>query len=78
LRAQQLQIRDNTKALRSQAHYNALMLDQRPWEILMDNESLARIVNAGLATPDALSGADWLRCSSHIFLQLLATWPSID
>lgn len=72
LRGQQVQVRDNAKLLRSQAHYNALTLDQRPWEILMANESLASIVNAGLETPDALSGADWLRCRSHLFLQFNA------
>ncbi len=29
LRAQQLQIRDNSKVLRSQAHYNAVLLIQK-------------------------------------------------
>jgi hypothetical protein len=72
LRTQQLQIRDNTKLLRSQAHYNGLMLLQRPWEMVIENEGLASIVNVGLATPDALSGADWLRCSNHMFLQFNA------
>lgn len=32
------------------------MLDQRPGEILLANESLATIVYLGLETPDALSG----------------------
>ncbi|MDQ6900118.1 MAG: hypothetical protein M3072_11525 [Candidatus Dormibacteraeota bacterium] len=69
LRTQQVQIRDNTRLLRSQAHYNALMLFSRPWEIVIENEGLASIVSVGLATPEALSAADWLRCSSHILLQ---------
>jgi hypothetical protein len=70
LRAQQVEIRDNTKILRSQAHYNALMLLSRPWEIVLENESLASIVAIGLETPEALSAAEWLRCSNHMFLQL--------
>ena len=32
-----LQIRDNTKVLRSQAHYNALSLAQRPMEMMIEN-----------------------------------------
>ena len=48
------------------------MLDQRPREMLMDNDGLASIVHAGLATPDALSCVDWLRCRTHIFLQFNA------
>ena len=46
-------MRENTKVLRSQAHYNALMLDQRPWEMLIDNEGLADIMTVGLSTPEA-------------------------
>ena len=72
LRGQQLQLLENTKLLRSQAHYNLLMLLSRPWEIVLENEGLARIVAVGLETPDELSGADWLRCSNHMFLQLNA------
>ena len=70
LRVQHLQIRENTKVLRSQAHYNALMLLQRPWEIVIENEGLASIVSVGLAKPEALSAADWLRLSNHILLQV--------
>ena len=72
LRTQQVQILDNTKLLRSQAHYNALMLFSRPWEIVIENEGLASILSVGLATPEALSAADWIRCSSHILLQVNA------
>ena len=70
LRAQHLHMRENTKVLRSQAHYNALMLFSRPWELLIQNEGLASLVSVGLATPEALTAADWLRCSSHILLQV--------
>jgi hypothetical protein len=46
-----LQIRDNTKVLRSQAHYNALSLAQRPMEMMIENESLASVVNRSYADP---------------------------
>jgi hypothetical protein len=51
MQTQQAQIRDNTKVLRTQAHYNALLLAQRPFEMLIENESLAKVVNVGYATP---------------------------
>ncbi len=72
LRGQQMQILDNTKILRSQAHYNALMLLSRPWEMVIENEGLANIVSVALETPEALSAAEWLRCSNHMFLQVNA------
>ena len=65
-------MRENTKVLRSQAHYNALMLLQRPWEFVIENEGLANVVSLGLATPEVLSAADWLRCSNQILLQFSA------
>jgi hypothetical protein len=70
LRAQQNQSRDNVKLLRSQAHYNALLLFRRPWEIVIENEDLASLVADGLATPEALSRVEWFRCSSHILLSV--------
>lgn len=72
LRVQQLQIRDNTKVLRSQAHYNAVLLAQRPWELLIQHEGLARIVNVAYETPDALSEVDWTRVTNYMFMQFNA------
>ena len=48
-----LQISDDTKLLRSQAHYNALSLAQRPLEMMVYNESLAGVVTQCDANPDA-------------------------
>jgi hypothetical protein len=70
LRGQREQARHNTQLLRSQAHCNALMIERRPCEMLIDNEGLASIMSVGLSTPEALNEAEWLRCSSHIFLQI--------
>jgi hypothetical protein len=70
LRVQHLQIRENTKLLRSQAHYNATWLSQRPWEMLMDNEGLAAVVTAGYAAPEQLNPTDRARWSSFVFMQL--------
>jgi hypothetical protein len=72
LRIQQRQTGENTKVLRTQAHYNALLLAQRPFEMLVENESLAKIVNIGYATPDALSGDEWVRCGYYFFMQFNA------
>ena len=72
LRTQQIQIQDNTKLLRSQAHYNALLLAQQHWQLLIANEGLASVVTVGYATPEALSDVDWSRCSSYMFMQFNA------
>jgi hypothetical protein len=63
------QISDNTKALRSQAHFNAISLGQRPLEILLENESLAGEIVQCNAGPDSISAATWERCSTFYFMQ---------
>ena len=67
-----LQISENTKVLRSQSHYNALALAQRPLEIMVENEGLAKIIRVCYATPDALTPEDWTRCGNYVFMQFNA------
>ena len=64
------QIRANNKVLRSQSHYNALVLGQRPFEMMIENENLAQIVHASAANPFGLSDEEWSRVSAYIFMQL--------
>jgi hypothetical protein len=68
LRLQRLQMQENTKVLRSQAHYNALTLGQKPFEFLVQDEGLARIVNIGYRTPEALAEVDWDRFCKYFFI----------
>jgi hypothetical protein len=70
LRTQQFEIREHTKLLRSQAHFNALSLSQRAREVLIENEGFASVMIVGYATPEALSDGDWLRCSVYMFMQV--------
>jgi hypothetical protein len=63
-----LQIRDNTKVLRSQAHYNALSLAQRPMEMMIENDGLASVVNRGYVAPEALGADDWARFGNYAFI----------
>ena len=67
-----VQVRANTKVLRSQAHFNALFLAQRPFEMVIDNEGLSKILNVGFATPEKLSPEEWIRCSYYMFMQFNA------
>jgi len=67
-----LQIADNNKLLRSQGHYNALSLAQRPLEMMVDNESLAGVVARCDADPHAVSATEWGRCSNYYFMQFNA------
>ena len=72
LGTQQLEIREQTKLLRSQAHYNALSLSQRAREVLIENKDFVSVMNVGWTTPEALSQDDWTRCSVYMFMQLNA------
>lgn len=56
-----VQISDSNKELRSQSHYNALSLGQRPFEIELENADLARIIATGYDSPDLLSEEEWYR-----------------
>jgi hypothetical protein len=66
------QISDNTKLLRSQSHYNALMLGQRPMEFVIGNESMGAAVVQCDQSPDRVAAATWERCSNYYFMQFNA------
>jgi len=63
------QISDNTKLLRSQSHFNAIELGQRPIQLMVENESLARDVIQCSASPDSVEAATWERCRNFYFMQ---------
>jgi len=67
-----VQVRANTKVLRSQAHFNALSLAQRPFEIVIENEGLSKILNTAFTTPGRLSPEEWIRCGNYMFMQFNA------
>jgi hypothetical protein len=46
-----VQIRANTKVLRSQAHYNALSLAQRPFEMAIADQNLADLIERPTRRP---------------------------
>ncbi|MBI2780779.1 MAG: hypothetical protein HYX55_03145 [Chloroflexi bacterium] len=53
LRTQQMEIREHTKLLRSQAHFIALALSQRAREVLITTEGFASVMNVAYSTPEA-------------------------
>ena len=63
-----LQISDNTRMLRSQSHFNAIELAHRPLELILENESLAGILNQCDRQPYEVLEADWSRCHSYYFI----------
>jgi hypothetical protein len=63
------QINDNTKLLRSQAHYNALSLAQKPLEMMVENDSLAGAVTECDANPNGVAATTWQRCANYYFMQ---------
>lgn len=64
-----IQISDNNRLLRSQAHYNALELAQRPLEMMVENETLAGIVERCDRDPRRVASSDWERCLNYYFIQ---------
>ena len=64
-----VQIRANTKAVRSQAHYNALSLAQRPFEMAIADQNLADLIETSYASPEKLSEQQWFRCGNYLFMQ---------
>ena len=63
-----MQIKDNTKALKNQGHFNALTLTQSPVTMTVNNKDLAAIVYKGYTTPDSLNPVERLRFYDHVFL----------
>ena len=64
-----MQIRANTKAVRSQAHYKALSLAQRPFEMAIADQDLADLIETSYASPEKLSEQQWFRCGNYLFMQ---------
>jgi hypothetical protein len=64
-----LQVADNNRLLRSQAHYNALELTQRPLEIMLESENLASVMVKCESDPEAVDQVSWARCNNYYFMQ---------
>lgn len=54
-----MQIADNNRLLRSQAHYNALEAAQRPFELMIANEELARLLLECDTDPCSVRESGW-------------------
>jgi hypothetical protein len=65
-------IEENTKALRSQGHFNGVMLGERPIEMMLENEKLANVVNVCNATPSAVSADEWDKCCNYYLMSFNA------
>jgi hypothetical protein len=66
------QISDNTKLLRTQSHFNALLLGQRPLEFMVANQDLAGVISQCDTSPDRVSAETWERCLNYYFMQFNA------
>ena len=68
-----MQVGDSNTEMRSQTHYNALMLAQRPMEMLIQNPELGSLLTKGSGDANSLSSTEWDRLSHYIFL-LFNAW----
>lgn len=64
-----VQLADNNRLMRSQAHYNALEIAQRPFETLIEDGSLAGALERCESSPREVVSEDWKRCSTYYFMQ---------
>ena len=64
-----LQVSDNNRLLRSQAHYNGLELSQRPLEMMIDNENLAEVLANCDTDPDTVDRTSWYRWRGYYLMQ---------
>ena len=64
-----VQITDNTRMLKSQSHYNALEVLQRPFELMLESDSLAPTLNDCEREPFGVEEPDWARCVTYYFMQ---------
>jgi len=68
-----LQVSDNNRLLRSQAHFNALSLGQRPFEIVVENDNFAKLIVICNSDPASVDPVGWARCSNYYFM-LFNSW----
>lgn len=64
-----LQVSDNNRLLRSQAHYNGLELSQRPLEMMISSGGLAGILVNCDEAPETVDRSSWYRCSGYYLMQ---------
>ena len=65
-----MQVSDSNRLLRSQAHYNALMLAQGPGAMMVQNPELSILVDRCQAGDDDLSSAVLARCNQYALMEI--------
>ena len=65
-----MQVSDSNRLLRSQAHYNALMLAQGPGTMMIQNPELSILVGRCQAGDDDLSSAVLGRCNQYALMEI--------
>ena len=65
-----MQVSDSNRLLRSQAHYNALMLAQGPGAMMVQNPELSILVGRCQAGHDDLSSAVLARCNQYALMEI--------
>jgi hypothetical protein len=68
-----IQVRGNTRALRSQSYFNGLTHGQRPFELVIQDPTLMKLVNIGYTCSRKLSSDEMERFHLHTFM-LFNAW----
>ena len=65
-----IQVSDSNRLLRSQAHYNALMLAQAPGTMMVQNPELSNLVEQCQVGKDPLPSSVLARCNHYTLMEL--------
>ncbi len=64
-----VQIADNTRMLRSQTHHSALDALQKPFEMMLESDSLSEQLVSCRSDPYGVPEFVWSRCHNYYFMQ---------
>jgi hypothetical protein len=67
------QVNENTKQLRTQSHFNALSIGQRPLEMMLENKNVFDDIYFCNKNPENADEGRWERCSAY-YLMLFNAW----
>jgi hypothetical protein len=60
----------NNRLLRSQSHYNAMEICQRPFELMLASNTLAEVLVRCDKGPYEIEESDWSKCANYFFMQV--------
>jgi hypothetical protein len=64
-----IQISDNNRLLKSQAHFNGLVVSQEMLRLRVEDEALSKLIDVCDQDPTVVDRSEWERCADYYFIQ---------